>query len=627
MPHARSATLALVPFFALVGTTTGQTQAGPQWQRTPMPQVWPEFTHAVALGADAWFLHGRDLSRLAWGGTWTHEVGRLPVPVGPFSACTADRDGQILVVPGGGQPAFRFRPGTAATESIPALALDTLRGVVAAVDEANRPCAIVGGRLPTFVRVHDGRLEPLPSVNTVNPVGGYSAGLFAMPGNLLVAFGDHHVNTFDVAKNAWLVKNDLYCQLGFRPALDRGGMCAQDAGSGNVFMTLGKGSRSVGVLSTERRFYHIRPRLPFLLEDPDRSLCATRLGDQVRLVLLSRQQGAVFSLPHTSIGLIGYREDRAAEAGSRWETWNSRGGGSHGDLSRERDSACNLAFVEPFIYVQRKNIVRRIHVDSWAHSGVGVGYQYGPEFAVAGAAFCYDGADRIYVYNGYTQDFWALHPFTDLDGNRQAKPVDIERAKVDTLAPIPEFMGTAVRDGRGVNTPMAAFGGSLWALFDAVTRILFCYDPEQNRWRAADVLPAGLDYRDRLGADLLPDATGLWILAGGSLVHYTPGRGFGPVRQLGFAYSSDGGMAVHDRQRQRIYATLGAGTRDFAVIDPARGVGRVLKDFLPDAVSVPGRRMWLREHGGKVWLFLFRGHDSAEYWRTCVSGEMELKVE
>jgi len=599
------------------------------WRRSPIPGALRDngFTHALAVGDTVWFLQGRDVYERDGVGAWRYHEQVLPAPVGSFSAATVGRDGRLLVVPGGGHAGFRTDPRSWQVELIPALDQPTDRGCVVCVDEDDIPYLILGGRLPTWGRVVNGQWQELSDIVTVTPVGGYSAGLFAMPGRFLVAFGDHHVNVYRPEAGKWDAKSKLFVQLGFRPALDRGGMCVQDPTSGQVFMTLGKGSRSLGLMTTDRRFFHLRPRLPFLLSDPDRALYVTVSPQGSRLNLLSREQGALFSIPLLQLVPIGLI-DQLADVGSRFEVSNSRFSGSMGDLARERDSVCSLVYCDPYVYIQRKMFVRRVHMQTLVHSPPDAGYRYGNEFAVEGAALCHDSEDGIYVYNGHSSRFWRLRPFTSNNGEkrRSDSQVPLADAMVTELSAIPEWRGTARRDGRGRNTPMVVHDGGVFAMFEPVTRRLWRYDIAANRWAAVAVLPAGVPYTREDGSQLCTDGERLWLVTKDRLIDYTPGSGWGKSSQLAFSFSQDGGMLAPDLDRGRIYVAIGGGTRHLGVIDLVDRRSRLLTDFFPDVVSVPGQRMFLVQAGETTWLYIFRGHDTAEYWRTVVSGDGELRA-
>ncbi|MBK8098849.1 MAG: hypothetical protein IPK26_17180 [Planctomycetes bacterium] len=614
-----------------VGARAGQPTSS-TWERIDLPPEvrWHEHTHALAIGDTVWFLHGQDMHVRNGEGKWRALPKVLPAPIGPFAASCVDRAGRLLVVPGGNAPGFTFDPRDGALTSIPALARPTQRGAMVCVDDRNVPYLAEGGREPAWGRVVDGAWEDLPKVATVTPIGAYSAGLFAMPEDVLVAFGDHHVGKFFVAKNEWPVKSDLFVQLGFRPALDRGGMCAQDPLTRAVYMTLGKGSRSFGVMTPQKQFFHLRPRLPIQLSDPDRSLWITNAPSGDRLNLLSREHAAILSIPIAGLTPIGVF-DRIADTDSRFEVTNSRTVGSVGDLARERDSTCSLVFVPPYVYIQRKLFVRQVDVESLRHSPPDAGYRYGDQFVDEGSALCFDGDNAIYVYNGITSRFWRLQPFTHQQqpDQRAATPVPLADALVTELAPIPEWAGTAPRDGRGRNTATAACGTGIYALFEPTTRRLWRYDPPVNRWTAETILPAGVPFNRIDGAQLTWDGERLWLCSKNVLIDYQPGSvdGFGERTTLPFTFSQDGGTTAFDRARGLIYVAIGGGSRDLGVIRLRDRKARLLTDFFPDVVSVPGHRMFVYDRNGATWLHIFRGHDSAEYWRTKVSGDGELKVD
>lgn len=602
------------------------------WERIPLGKnAWTGFTHAVGIGEDAYFLHGRNIEHRRPDGTWDRWEDVLPHPVGPFSAARQDSNGNIVIVPGDKKPAFVFEPRTRrVVKTYPALAIKTDRGCQLALDADNVPHVAIGGRSKSWGRVVDDRWEELPAINTVTPLGMFSAGLF-FAGDRFIAFGDHHVNNYFITSTSWPHKSKLFTQLGIRPALDRGGMGCQDPETGTVCLTLGKGSRSLGlVLIPNATYYHLRPRLPFGLWDEDRCLYVSGKGERKRLNLLSRREGALFRIRVSSLYSIGTGGDKRAEAGSPWVVWNTSQAGSHGDLARERDSICNLVFIERFLYVQRKNIVRRIDYESIAHSKTQAGYSYGSKFATMGAGFCYDGSERVYICNGYSRDFWVL----ELRRNRNApnvrtdKLVDIPEVLTRQLHPLPLHTYSSTHeinnDNGGGNTAMACHAGDVFAVFDPVTRVLRRYSLKQNHWFLEAVLPTGLPYDNRSGIDMFSHGGRLWVLSKNKLTSYSKQTGWAPVEDLNFEYSSDGGMACFDPETQMVYVALGGGSRTLATVHLPSREQKVLEKHFPDAVSVHGRRIYIGRLKGKKYLSIFRGHDSSEHWRMVLPADGRL---
>lgn len=621
--------LLIAVLLTCVASTPSQQK---DWERLPLGEhAWNGFTHAVGIGEDAYFLHGTTVEYRRFDGTWKRWENILPYPVGAFSAAQQDSKGNILVLPGNNKPGFTFDPRTRqVVRTYPALALKTDRGCQLALDDKDIPHVALGGRSKSWGRVINGKWEELPALNTVTPLGKFSSGLF-FTGPKFVAFGDHHVNNYDIATKAWPHKGKLYTQLGIRPALDRGGMGCQDRETKTICLTLGKGSRSIGfVLVPNALYYHLWPRLPFQLWDEDRSLYVTGRGAQKKLNLLSRREGALFRIPISALRSIGTDNDKRAEANSPWVVWNTSNAGSHGDLARERDSVCNLVFIEPFIYLQRKNIVRRIHFRTIAHSKTQAGHSYGPKFATMGAAFCYDGSERIYICNGYSRDFWSL----ELKRNRSDpkvgtdKLVDIPDVLTRSLHPLPintySTNNDINNDNGGGNTAMVCHDDNVYAVFDPVTRIMRRYSPKRNMWFLETVLPAGLPYDNRSGIDMLSHDGRIWVLSKNKMTSYSPKSGWGAVTDLGFQYSSDGGMACFDPETKMAYVALGGGRRDLATIHLTSGETKVLTNHFPDVVSVHGRRIYIGRLNGKKYLGIFRGHDSAEHWRMELPADGKL---
>jgi len=602
------------------------------WERIPLGKhAWTGFTHAIGIGDSGFFLHDRTVEHRRPDGTWERWDNVLPHPVGPFSAARQDSKANIVVLPGNEKPGFVLELSTRKViKTYPALAIKTFRGCQLALDAQDVPHVAIGGRSKSWGRVIDGKWEDLPGLATVTPVGMFSSGLFFV-GDKFIAFGDHHVNNYFPATKSWPHKGKLFTQLGIRPALDRGGMGCQDRQTGTVCLTLGKGSRSLGLIMVHTATYHhVRPRLPIALWDEDRSLYVTGAGGNRYLNLLSRREGAIFRLLVSSMHTIGTRGDKRAEAGSPWIVWNTSQGGSHGDLARERDSVCNLVFVEPFIYLQRKNIVRRIHYKTIEHSKTQAGHLYGKKFATMGAAFCYDGSERVYICSGYSRDFWALElkQRRDKPGVNTDELVDIPEVLTRTLHPLPVNTYSSDsyinNDNGGGNTAMTFHDQDVYAIFDPVTRILQRYSPKRNMWFRETVLPAGLPYDNRSGIDIFSHDGRIWVLSKDRWTSYSKETGWAKVGELEFEFSSDGGMACFDPETQMVYVALGAGSRDLATIHIPSRRQKVLKDHFPDCVSVHGRRLYIGRLDGKKYLSIFRGHDSAEHWRMELPADGKL---
>jgi hypothetical protein len=575
-------------------------------------RAWSGYTIAVSTGQTVCFLHGRDVEVLGADGGWECWEGVLPWPIGPFSDAAWDW-GEGIVVVGGGEPGFRLDLGTRQTEEIPGLAVPSLWGTRVACDSAGVPYCAQGGGTRVFGRVRNRSWERLQRCTTVNPLGAFSAALYWIPGRAFVAFGDHHIGRFDDGALRWPAPR-AYFVMRFRPAADRGGMVCQDPETYDLYVTLGKGSRSLGVADVQsRRFFHLRPKLPIALREWGRTLFITGEGDGKRLNLLSLADRAIYSIRLGGLHRIG-EGDRLADDGSRWEIWNTSPRGSHGELVREKDSVCNVGYVGEYVYVQRKNLVRRFDRRTLAWSENGAGYKYGRYFLAPGAGLCTDGGDRFYLCTGHDQSFYALELKRPVDpGTAPASgELDIKHMAVSRLAALPEApVG---------NTPMAYYRGSVYALFDPVTRVIHRYDVESDRWEAVTVVPSGVGYTTTGGADLVVVGDELVLLSGGWMARYRPERGWGEPVRVCFNHTADGGMAVADSVTELVYVAIGGGSRDLGVVSVRDGRSAVLEEFFPDPVSVHGRRMGVIQEEDGRYLYIYRGHDSAEFWRTGLPG-------
>ncbi|HEX5054290.1 MAG TPA: hypothetical protein VFZ65_21100 [Planctomycetota bacterium] len=600
------------------------TATEPAWHRTELgDRVWQDYTHAVTIAGEGFLLHGRDIEIVHADGSLDRWPGVLPRRTDAFSAVAALDDGTIVVVPGRKELAFRFDPKTRSATDLPGFAPQTGRGARAVDDGRDGIICMPAGGTNDLLRYRGGQLESLPDVQCVNSPGKYAAGLFRIDRRLF-AFGDHHVSWMDLDKLTWAGTNHLFRVLGFRPAVDRGGMVFQEPQTGVLFQTHGKDSRAIGVLLPNSDCFLLRPRLPIGLRDSGQALFATNTGALTRLNVLSQMHSTLFWIPLADLEPVT-AASREVERGSRWQLWNLTELGVVGDLVRERDSVGNLVFIDPQIYVQRKNMMRTIEYDKWRHTPWEGAPEFGKSFAIKGAALCTDG-NRVYVTNGYSNEFFCLDLHTTESKKTSATIVPINDALVRPLSPLRSFPAGTGNDDLPRNMAMVCHQGKVYALRDPVTRTLHAYDVAADTWSAVTLLPSAIHYTDELGLDLMSDGERLLLLSGDMITTWTPEQAWGPVHELGFRYSSDGGMAIYDAAAHLVYVALGGRSRDLAVVDPYDGSNKVLRDFFPDVISVYGRRLFLCERDGTRYLNIQRGHDSTEFWRTPVSGAHALSA-
>jgi hypothetical protein len=83
-------------------------------------------------------------------------------------------------------------------------------------------------------------------------------------------------------------------------------------------------------------------------------------------------------------------------------------------------------------------------------------------------------------------------------------------------------------------------------------------------------------------------------------------------------------MAALDPITGMAYVVRGEGTADFATVHLPTGVIKILPDYLPDVVSVYGRRIQVTSWGGDRYVCILRGHDTAERWRLQLPADGRL---
>ncbi|MAG55024.1 MAG: hypothetical protein CMJ83_01905 [Planctomycetes bacterium] len=581
--------------------------AQPAWTRQDLPGItWKEKTRVVVVGERVLLLHGRHASRLHADGrieTWRYA---LPLTITPLvSAVDADQDSFWMV---GGPSGKTFRVNVHNWHVEHQAFLGAAGAGVAACRFRNHLWAARGDGSGYWAQLVDGKWEPRPPLVIVNPLGKFSSGLHPA-GDGIAAFGDHHVAWFDMAKQAWRAKADVHIVMRVRPAIGRGGMSTWDRAKDQVFVTLGKSSRSLGILQlNQRRYFHLRPRLPIALRESGETLYVDGKGGDRRLVLVSIENEARFSIPVRDLVRIGAK-DQKADGATEWEVWNSAPYGADGELIRERDGFSNMLVVGRQMYTQRKNVVRRWHLDRRLHSKNSAGHHYGSEWITLGAAAAADPTGRIFLCTGHDRRIWALHTARRLDGKpvADAGAPDIEEMAVSELPELPEDTGG--------NTSLAWTKAGLVAVLSQKSRGLHRLDEGAGKWAQLDALPPALNYDAKYDLDVHADGDALVVVSGDHCARRDVKGVWTVLDKLPFRATTDGGMSVLDPVRRKIYVVVGGGSRDLGVIDLNTGTAELQVAALPDAVSVHGHRIWVDQVGDDRWLYVYRGHDSDELWR------------
>ena len=584
---------------------------GQEWRADVVGFDWTGHTIAVrGHGKSAWLLHDRDVTRLDSDGTLERFAYVLPIPVTSLTHATPDGEGNIWF---GGGPAgrvFHIEAHTWRVREAPAIGSEVNRGF-RLIMHAGELHMTPGRPDLSLKRLREGKWRALPDLVVVNAPGKFSAGLLSIPAGLGV-FGDHHVGWLDGETNTWRKKSDVHVVLRVRPALGRGGMSTQDPESGLGFVTLGKGARALGAVDLAgRRYFHLTPRLPAGLSDPGETMYVSGAGATRRLNVVSIDQKVRWSIAVGALVRIDH-EKRSADVGSAWEVWNAMAWGSNGELVRETDGLSNMVVVGRWMYTQRKNLVRRFHLDEKRHSENMAGHAYGSEWINRGAAMATDGSSRIFMWTGHDRKLWVLHVGARADGRpvEDAGAPELHEMKVDQGAALPEEVGEV--------TALAWHGERLWAVFNHETRMLWSWDTVAPAWNREGRLPEGVRLDSAHALELLPDGDGLVVLSGKTWARRGADGAWQVGRELPFAAASDGGMAVLEPGSRRVLVILGGGSRDGGVLDLASGGAERLAARAPDAVSVHGRRIWLLESAGVRHLYVYRGHDSDELWRIAL---------
>jgi hypothetical protein len=178
----------------------------------------------------------------------------------------------------------------------------------------------------------------------------------------------------------------------------------------------------------------------------------------------------------------------------------------------------------------------------------------------------------------------------------------------------------------GVGGRLAYGNDNVYALRGSETYHFWCYDTTQRRWRTQQALPAGLSSPvGYVSSGLVHVDSVLYALPGHQVIWYDGlEQRWHHFARLGFRASCDGGMHAPDQQTQKLYIIQGMGSRSLGVLDLQRRRFHHLRPRLPDAVSVEGERAVVAEVGGVRYLYVYRGHDTDEFWRIRLDALEEV---
>lgn len=455
--------------------------------------------------------------------------------------------------------------------------------------------------------------ESLGKIKTVNLIGLYSSGLTYW-NNILYAWGDHHISYYDPAADAW--GENIFYPMRYRPAIGQGGMYTFDQKDGSIYVTLGKGSNSLAVLPIpERAFFYLRPRLPFFLNDDDDTLFVSETAGIKRLNVLSSNEQAIYSIELAGLErIVKAKPNRIADIGSDWEVHTVGRKGAGGELIRHKDSYTNMVYAAPYVYHQRKNILRRFNLKRKRYSWVGGccgprgnEHKFHKEFITPGAGIVFDSNRYLYLFTGHDQkfsrvDLWGgKPPITEPElRNPQAAA---ENMIAKGLANLPEQPA--------LNTAMVYHEGAVWAVFDPQQRNLYRYDVNAESWARIAKLPDESVYDLEHGFALASSGSELFLFARKKLFSYDEADGWSLRSSIAFPFYADGGMVAFDSASNQFYVSVGNSSTALGVVDPSDGASRLLDLAFPDVVSVAGQRMFIVDGV----LYISRGHNSAETWR------------
>lgn len=262
-----------------------------------------------------------------------------------------------------------------------------------------------------------------------------------------------------------------------------------------------------------------------------------------------------------------------------------------------------LVSAPPYFYLARRRYLRRYdpRSDAWELYETATRL---PAPIGRGASMAYDGWRYLYVTVG--------------DDSGTFCRFNVGARGLRKLASAPAQIGAGGRLAHGENYLYALRGGE--------TNDFWRYDTNAGRWRKLAPLPdsssppigyvsSGLVYADGM-LYACPDHRIIWYDAVAEEWHH--------FATLGFRPACDGGMHALDEDTKRLYVIQGMGSRTLGVLDLQRRQFRHLRPRLPDVVSVEGNRAVVAEVEGMRYLYVYRGHDTDEFWRIRLDALLEV---
>ncbi|MFK7974578.1 MAG: hypothetical protein AB8C02_00490 [Halioglobus sp.] len=595
------------------------------WVKTSVSHNFEGRTVALEVSDTVYFFHRNLISIYTPAtNTWEHREQENPYLVDGQFAATYDQAGAIYLLTGKRGIFQRLNIATHTFETLTTLPGPVQRGPRIESDGKGFIYAAAGyneerpakGTLLRY-NVAEDAWEAMGKIKTVNAIGRYSSGLSYWE-DKLYAWGDHHVSALDLTEHQWGKK--IFWPMRYRPALGRGGMYTIDREAGAKYVTLGRGSNSLGMLGIrDKGFYYLRPRLPFFLEEDDDTLFLSQVNGEKRLNVLANSERAIYSINVDALEtIVSKSQNNAADVGSPWTVHNVVRRGAGGELIRHKDSFTNIVYAPPFVYNHRKNILRRFNLKTGRHSWVGgccgphgKEFKFHKKFIASGAGIAYDDERYFYLFTGHDQKFFQVDlwggekPGKDTKAtNGQAKAEDL---LVSELAALPEQPAS--------NTAFAYHEGALWAVFDPNSRKLYRYDLTNNIWQAVANIPEAAVYDSEYGFVLTSTDNTLFLAAKDTLYSYEDSQRWEAINKFNFSFYADGGMLAYDKGAKRFFVSVGGATTSLGIVDPNKATSDLHTLEFPDVVSVAGQRMFIDDER----LFIVRGHNSAEIWRTPLS--------
>lgn len=262
----------------------------------------------------------------------------------------------------------------------------------------------------------------------------------------------------------------------------------------------------------------------------------------------------------------------------------------------------------PYFYQIRWRHLERYdpQSDEWhAYPGVAIL----PEVIGPGADITSDGRDYLYISRGgRTYDFWRY---------------DIKGKKIEALRllPDPHPIGT------GSRITYVSKEKAIYALRGDQTYVFLRYDLETDRWEQLTPFPLSMVAPiGRLSTGLVYVPKGRYLLGWTDhhVQKYDLHKGKWSQFAVTFRPFTNGCMVAYYDEEHKVYLVQGGFSMTIGALDCRERKFSYLAPRLPDVVSVEGNRLIVARIKGIPYLYVYRGHNTSEFWRIRMEQLREM---